>query len=300
MKYNNSRFKFSPRELRGIAVLLFAAGVFLGIVLYLNSKRVEKISERSKEIIVYDSIRSAVRDYEKRAPQGKKEIAFFEFDPNTLELEKWQLFGLTEKQVATIEKYRQAGAVFRKKEDVRKLYVISDELYLKLEPYIKIDIDLAPLSDTLKRGYLGRGSKSEYFRFYDTLCVDINVADSIRLADLKGIGNVIAKRIVKYRTRLGGFHSCEQLLEVYGIDSLRYNGFKKNIVVSSGRVNKIDINNVEFKQLLSHPYFDYHIVKSIFNYKNRVGSVKSIDALKDIDLMTDVIYKRIMPYLTIE
>lgn len=299
MKYNNSKFKFSPRELRGIAVLLFAAGVFLGIMFYLNSKRIENISELETESIS-DSTRLIVRNHKEIESQKKKEIDFFEFDPNTLPIEKWKLFGLTEKQVLTIEKYRQAGAVFRKKEDVRKLYVISDELYLKLEPYIRIDIDLTTTLDTLNKRYLVKGKKNEYARFYDTLCVDINVADSLRFADLKGIGNVIAKRIVRYRTRLGGFHSCEQLLEVYGIDSLKYNGLKNNIVVSGEHINKIDINNVEFKQLLSHPYFDYHIVKSIFNYKNRIKNIKSLDELKNIDLMTDAIYKRIIPYLTIK
>jgi len=35
--------------------------------------------------------------------------------------------------------------------------------------------------------------------------VDINTADSVKLKMLRGIGPAIAKRIIDYRNRLGGF-----------------------------------------------------------------------------------------------
>jgi competence protein ComEA len=47
--------------------------------------------------------------------------------------------------------------------------------------------------------------------------VEINTADSLSIVYLKGIGPGFTKRIMKYRAMLGGFHSINQLKEVYGM-----------------------------------------------------------------------------------
>ncbi|MEM9858315.1 MAG: helix-hairpin-helix domain-containing protein, partial [Bacteroidota bacterium] len=45
---------------------------------------------------------------------------------------------------------------------------------------------------------------------------DINEADTTQLKQLKGIGSVFSRRILKYRKLLGGFVTSDQLSEVYG------------------------------------------------------------------------------------
>ena len=48
--------------------------------------------------------------------------------------------------------------------------------------------------------------------------IELNSADSAALVQLYGIGPVLSRRIIKYRTSLGGrFHSVEQLKNVYGL-----------------------------------------------------------------------------------
>ncbi len=47
--------------------------------------------------------------------------------------------------------------------------------------------------------------------------ININYADQQELESLPGIGSVLAKRIIAYRTRYGFFHSLQDLLKVYGI-----------------------------------------------------------------------------------
>ena len=49
---------------------------------------------------------------------------------------------------------------------------------------------------------------------------DLNTSSARDLTQVRGIGEVLSKRIVKYRTRLQGFDELDQLYEVYDLDSL--------------------------------------------------------------------------------
>lgn len=290
MKRSFYNFGFTPRDLRGVIVLLVVSVVLVSIVFYLRN-RTDKPEDVAHISTLVDTLKPAKKSFSQEKKSRTESIRCFDFDPNTLPSEQWKQFGLSEKQVATIDKYRKAGGRFRVKEDVRKLYVVSEELYNMLEPYIVIKdaITDKPVDE-----------KASYIKFFDTLMVDVNTADSARLTQLRGIGPAFSKRIIKYRDRIGGFHSKTQLLEVYGMDTVRYNGFRSNIVVDGSNIRKININTAEFKQFTSHPYFEYHIVKSIFNYRNRVGKITSIDELQKIDLMKPEIYNNIQPYITVE
>ncbi|MEE4256097.1 MAG: helix-hairpin-helix domain-containing protein [Bacteroidales bacterium] len=114
------------------------------------------------------------------------------------------------------------------------------------------------------------------------LMIEINTADSALLVRLYGIGPSFARRILKYRGMLGGFFSTEQLLEVYGMDSSRYNGILENIHVDTSQISKIPVNEADFKTLLQHPYLDYETVKLIVNYRDHVGPITCSDTLRKV------------------
>src|SRR5690606_1541748 len=61
---------------------------------------------------------------------------------------------------------------------------------------------------------------------------DINTVDSLQLSMLKGIGTVLSARIVKYRDHLGGFHSKDQLSEVFNISELALQSLEEYAYVS--------------------------------------------------------------------
>src|SRR5271166_2785524 len=62
----------------------------------------------------------------------------FPFNPNNLTVQQWQQLGLSEHQANVIKHYEAKGGKFYSKEDVKKIYAITDDDYKRLEPYIKI------------------------------------------------------------------------------------------------------------------------------------------------------------------
>lgn len=96
----------------------------------------------------------------------------------------------------------------------------------------------------------------------------LNSADTTDWKKIPGIGSAFANRIVKYRNLLGGYVDVEQIKEVYGMEDDRYFNILPYIEVDFG-VKKININKLEFKELLKHPYLEYDQVKAITNLRKK-------------------------------
>lgn len=112
--------------------------------------------------------------------------------------------------------------------------------------------------------------------------LDINIADSTALIDLPQIGQVMASRIHRYRNRLGGFVAMNQLFEIKGMDTERFETIKPYIVLEQSDIIKINVNQDEFKTLLRHPYLEYEQVKAIVNHREKKGFIKDWEQLQNI------------------
>ena len=151
-------------------------------------------------------------------------------------------------------------------------------------------------SYTGKKKYPDRYYKSGTAAAKPPMIVEINTADSAQLVGLSGIGPVFANRILKYRGLLGGFYSKEQLMEIYGMDSTRYDKIKEYITNDKSHLHKIDINEAEFKTLLRHPYLDYETVKQIVNYRQNKGPIPHPDTLRLV-IGYDPMFEKVRHYI---
>jgi len=176
----------------------------------------------------------------------------FKFNPNGLPDEQWKKLGLSEHQIKGIKNYESKGGHFYTKADVQKMYTITPDDYARLASYIAL-----PEGEAIKKG--------------ETM-VEVNTADSAQFTELKGIGASFAARIVAYRKQLGGFVNKKQLTEVYGIDSVKYSAFAKQLTLNPKK-------------------------NALVEYRKQHGNYQSVNDLHDIVLLNDEIVRKIAPYL---
>lgn len=127
--------------------------------------------------------------------------------------------------------------------------------------------------------------------------VDINHADSAEFTRLYGIGPVLARRIVRFRSALGGFVSVNQIKEVYGFDTVFFPDLAPHVTVDTAAVQKIDINTATVGQLARHPYLDSYQAKAIVNLRQRCGGFNSTSALLGVPIIDSQTYNNLEPYL---
>ncbi len=127
--------------------------------------------------------------------------------------------------------------------------------------------------------------------------VELNSADSLDLVQLYNIGPSFAKRILKYRNLLGGFVSKDQLWEVYGMDSVRYNDIAPYVTINPEGVTKMDLNSATIDQLKRHPYIDYYQAKAIVRMRQQAGLYKDIEDLQKVSIIDNETYTKLIPYL---
>lgn len=127
--------------------------------------------------------------------------------------------------------------------------------------------------------------------------VDINHADSAELTRLYGIGPVLARRIVRFRSALGGFVSVNQIKEVYGFDTVYFPDLAPHVSVDTAAVQKIDINTATVGQLSRHPYLDSYQAKAIVKLRQRCGGFSTTSALLGVPIIDSQTYNNLVPYL---
>ncbi|TZF82293.1 helix-hairpin-helix domain-containing protein [Pedobacter sp. BS3] len=229
------------------------------------------------------SYRQVNMDAVKAKPQ------YFVFDPNNLQEDGWLKLGLSRRQAHIIRNYVSKGGRFYKKEDLKKIYSITPDDYNRLEPYIDI-----PSS------YQRQPYEKKTYAARPAVNVELNSADSLSLLEVRGIGASFARRIIKYRDRLGGFHSKEQLMEVWGMDSLRYQQIENQVSINATLIKPLPVNTATLDDLKRFPYLTYKQMNAIIQYRKQHGNYHSVDDLRKIVLLDEATLNKIRPYLVFE
>jgi competence ComEA-like helix-hairpin-helix protein len=218
-------------------------------------------------------------------------LNLFVFDPNTITNQQLQQLGFNKKSAQTFLKFRDRGFVFKEKIDLKKVYGISDNFYSKLEPYIIIENknSAANLKSNKSESNVTASANKNQTK------VELNTADSLALLDINGIGPAFAKRILKYRSLLGGFVSVEQLKEVYGFTDEMFEKIKPNVTANAELIKKINLNKDDFRTVNKHPYLSYELTKTLFDWGRK--TVITATNLKDI-INDDQAYNKLMPYIS--
>jgi len=217
-----------------------------------------------------------------RPKYEKTDASLIPFNPNTASEEELKKLGIEDFIAKRIINYRSKGGRFRIKKDLLKIYDFPESRYAVLKSYIL-------LPDSLQ---------THYYSLIDPF--DINTCDTTALIKLKGIGSVLAGRIISYRTKLGGFVKAAQVKEVYGVDPLVGSEIEQYLFVKPGfKPKKINLNLSTADELSAHPYLTKKEANVIVNYRNEHGSFTSVSELSAVKIFTTEQLRKLTPYLEV-
>jgi competence ComEA-like helix-hairpin-helix protein len=248
------------------------------------------------EFVEYQSQQDSIRKAEWKKTYKRDTIAICmqEFDPNTADSSTLVHLGLKPWQAKNMLKYRAAGGKYRKAEDMRRLYGMTDSMYHALEPYIRIAVEDTVDSvkvDTMRVDSLVRWKSEKK----DTI-LNIRTADTTELKMIRGIGSYRARQIVRYREQLGGFVRVEQVLEAKGMEQLA-DSVLHSFVLDSVVVNTMNINKVSVQRLSKHPYLRFEQAKAIYELRRKYVRLDSIGQLRELDCLSEETIQKLTPYL---
>ncbi|MEP7196554.1 MAG: helix-hairpin-helix domain-containing protein [Saprospiraceae bacterium] len=287
----------SKKERLGVLILCIIL-LLCTIVPYLFNKSKLVVHESSVQGTsnskqVKDTI--SFMQHDVRSSKGEKIktsslISFSKFDPNSLNAQQAKQLGIPKKTFAILEKFRNKGFKFKKAEDLKKVYGLSEQLYLKLLPFIEIPGTKSDTLKTVKENFKAK------FNPIEIKPIEINSASQEEWISLKGIGEKLADRIIKFKNSLGGFHSVDQIGEVYGIADSILRQLKPQLVCNPSIV-PLNVNSSDIDELNAHPYIDYKQALFIVNYRRQHGRIKSLEELMDSNYFKKEWKTKLEPYL---
>lgn len=304
-KWDRDWIHFSKRARRGVIVLLILyVAVAVSPRLYYNYIYTPPNYDiKISSIDLSDQGNVGVLESRYNQPQEL-------FDPNLYDQEDWVATGLSEKQAKSILKYLNSGARLKVKSDLKKLYVVDDELYTLLEP--KIDLPDTVVQDKYVKSkrYDTSNSKDSAYnenQFVENLDeveelspVSVNKASSRELQSIPGIGPFFAKEIIKIRENYGGIISSDQLLDIYKMDEEKLKEILPYLIINKNEVNKLNINLASEEQLRNHPLISRDMAKSIVFFRENHRKYESLNDLLLSPYIDGSGLKQLSPYLKVQ
>lgn len=286
MKFQKSHFWYNKNQRNGIFFLLLCIILLQFFFFYIDFSvySIEEISEKETQIF------KAETDSLQKQQQAEKQPKIFPFNPNYINDFRGYRIGMNIDELNKLYAFRKKGKFVNSAKEFQKITGVSDSLLKKISPYFKFP------------EWVVRKNKLQKSNQKTPLVVqDINKATAEQLRVIYGIGEKISKRIIAYRTKLQGFSYNNQIYEVWGLDkTVAEDLLKKFQVQSKPTIQKININTATFKQVLKIVYIDYQLCKRIFEYRDEVAELQSIEELKNIDGFPLEKFKKITLYLIAE
>ena len=293
---------FSMGDRRAIVALGCIAVFAVGVLMVVDAWKEKEGNVKTGEKVAVD-----VEEKEERG-----EVVMRMFDPNTVDSLTLIGFGLKPWKVKNFLHYRAAGKVFRSAEDLGDTYGWAAEDVERVREYVRVDEEYGKgkrLFGGTEKGQPGWEGRNEKYgkdgkrwddwksnKFHTLTKVDVNTADTAMLRRIPGVGAKTSEAIVRYREKLGGFYSVEQLREIKMVSPELLEWME----VSSPNVQKIPVNEASFQALNSHPYISYEQTKALLQYIRLYGKVKDEQALLETGIFTKEDVERLKPYLVYE
>jgi competence protein ComEA len=290
-------FQFNKGQRRAIFLLIVLVLLLIFVRFYRQTPSAEsymydKMAQRIDSFLQSEVNEVAPKKMSNYSSPNK--VLLRPFDPNVTSYSTLLSLGFEKHQAKTLLNYLEAGGSFTYKEDLLKLYTIDEDDYQNWAPYILLPdrpMDVSEESEVFEE---------EDEEFVQTLSIELNEATQVELMEVRGIGPVLSKNILKYRELLGGYQNVDQLREVYGIDSVVFQQIHTSFLVNDDSIKTKNINILDFYQLRKHPYINQKQAFEITNHIKYKGKFKSLEELKELESIKVADYERIYPYFVVQ
>ena len=294
-------FYYSRSERRAVYVLLVLIASFVVlIVVFPDKTSLEGMQDASADSLKVkrEVKRPEVDGRKRKVEQGELPFFLRQFDPNLADSTELLSLGLSPYVVRNVLKYREKGGRFSTPESFARIYGLTEEQFRILEPYIHISEAFVRKRPAKKDIFVSSEKVAQrdsvkVFKYPQGTLVDVNLADTTELKKIPGIGRGIAKAIVAYRERLGGFYSLEQLQEVKFVTPELLEWFKLEDVT----LRKLNINKEGLDGLRAHPYLNFYQAKVVVEYRKKRGKITSLSQLSLYEEFTEKDLLRLTPYV---
>lgn len=297
MNIFKSHFWYNKSQRNGIFILvllIIIVQTFIFVDVFTDD---EIINTNNPELVAFqnqiDSLKAI--EIENRKPK------VYPFNPNYITDYKGEQLGMSLEEIDRLLAFRKTNKFINSKEEFQNITKVSDSLLNKISPYFKFpdwvvkQNQSSNSSRNSKESFTENSYKKKEVKISTT---DINKATAEDFQSISGIGSAFSNRIIKYRSKLQGFSFDDQLYEVWGLDKEIADKVLSVFKIDEKPIiKKVNINTIEFKQLLKNPYVDYELCKKIFNYRDEVAELQNISELKHIEGFPVELYDRIVLYL---
>lgn len=228
-------------------------------------------------------------------------VAFQEFDPNTADYRTLVAAGLPRDIAVGIIRWREAGKVYRVKEDLALCYNMTDSLYFLIEPYIIIGKEYQ---------FQPKEFESETIEATRaTIEVRPFSLDTVGIGYLQGIGFTRrqAELVIKYRDMIGGYRSIEEFEECYAVDSAMAARLRPYLIFPPRDTLKpydkervefpIDLNSADSVMLCRVAGIGAKSASHILFYRELLGGYHSVSQILELKVVTEENFQRILPQI---
>lgn len=286
-----SYFIFSKSQQNGIFLLIVLILILQAIYLFVDFNAGEGFSK--EDISRIDNFQVQMDSLNQNA-RNKVKPRIYPFNPNFITDYKGYTLGMSVEEIDRLLLYRKTDKWVNSPEEFQKVTLVSDSLLNKISPYFKFP-------DWVKNAKTSKNSVTSLPTSTNVNKLDLNSAPIEELVLIRGIGEVLASRIVKYRTKIGGYVSVIQLKDIYGLNAEARNEILKSYsLLTKPEFIILNINTATLLELASVPYLNYELAREILEYKTLHEKIASFEELAKIKGFPSEKIDRIALYLTIE
>lgn len=272
MKNIKSHFKFLKAERSGILCIIALIFIVQGIYFYTNpTKTAENLFPNTKVVAYQQHIDSlklvALNTKPKRYP----------FNPNFITDYKGFTLGMSTEEIDRLHDFRATNKYVNSAKEFQTVTKVSDSLLNEIKPYFKFP---EWVTKKKKKGYIPYTYKKKEEIILKK--IDINKATIEELRKVYGIGEKLSARIIKYKTKLGGFTTKSQLEKVYGLKPDVIQKVWKRFYIGEITISKIDINKATIEELRKVYGIGEKLSARIVKYRTKLDGFVTESQIDDV------------------